>query len=92
MAKVFLKPGGGFTTFPNKSLKENTLQAALSEQAKCHPCGCDDCWCYETICCATTGETLARYYTGPIGGPYVQVIEPLDVAIPNLKALYNART
>lgn len=62
-----------------------------AEQAKCNACGCDDCRCYETICNATTGELLVRYYTGPEGGPYTEVIEPYDVGIENINTLYSNR-
>lgn len=68
-----------------------SLEQALSEQAKCDPCGCDNCLCYETICSATTGELLVRYYTGPEGGPYTEVIEPYETGIQNIQALYDAR-
>ena len=65
--------------------------ASLEELAKCDPCGCNGCKCYETICSATTGELLIRYYTGVIGGPYTEVIEDYETGIANIEALYVIR-
>lgn len=68
------------------------LHEALKYVAKDLPGGHDTDLGVETIISATTGEVLGRYYTGPVGGPYVQVIEPLDTAITNAKALLAARS
>ncbi|MCO6499669.1 MAG: hypothetical protein J5I47_04720 [Vicingus serpentipes] len=63
----------------------------MRELAGCNACGCDDCKGYETIIIASTGELAVRYYTGAQGGPYTEVIEPFDVGIANIQALYDAR-
>lgn len=89
MSKVQIK-GTPFTNTSGERLED--YEAVMAEQAKCHACGCDTCLGYETIICATTGELLIRYYTGALGGPYTQVIEPFDTGLANVKALYRART
>lgn len=96
MSKVSFKGGLVFTQKRNSrsatgNTAINTLEDALSEQAQCSPCGCDSCKGYETVTSAETGELLVRYYIGPEGGPYEEVIEPYDVGMENINALYEAR-
>lgn len=67
----------------------NQAQAKIAEDL---PGGHDVELGVETIISATTGEVLGRYYTGALGGPYTQVIEPLATAITNAKALLAARS
>lgn len=89
MGKIKIK-GTPFTN--NKGERIETYEDLQAEVAKCDCGGQDCCLGYETIISATTGELLMRYYTGPEGGPYVQVIEPFETGLTNVKALYRART
>lgn len=68
-----------------------TLKDAMAEQAKCGCAGQDCCYGYETMLHAETGDLLIRYYTGTTAAPVV-VVEPFDIGLPKVKALYNART
>lgn len=63
-----------------------TLEAAQSEIAKCHACGCDQCLGYMTQIDVETGVLMAYYIQD---GEWV--IEELEAAKVNLKALKAAR-
>lgn len=95
MAKPKFKQGIAFVpdrgSKPLGSRNIEDYSQLQAEQAKCNACGCNDCKCYETICSASTGELLVRYYIGPVGGPYEEVIEPLEQGLENINTYYNNR-
>lgn len=71
------------------------LNEALTEIAQCGPCGCDDCYGFETFINAETGELMIRYYTGTSHGNFTEHIELYDdetYGYAAVKALYLART
>lgn len=85
----------GYVTKEGKPIGSDNVSSfhdAMKYIAKDSPGGHDVSLGVETIICATTGEILGRYYTGVVGGPYTQVIEPLETAIANAKALLLARS
>lgn len=95
MGKVKFKKGLAFVDGKGKNKQTgsdniDSLQQALSEQAKCSACGCDDCLCYETICAADTGELYVRYLIYN-EGDYGVVIEPYEIGISHLKEYYASR-
>ena len=89
--RVLLEPG---TMRKNNSQIKgaglSTLDAALEEQAKCAPCGCDGCKGYTTLTNAETGELMVMYITG--SGPYTVNVADYDTGIAAVEALYTART
>lgn len=87
-----IKFGHGFAwRFKRSGKRQNidTLQEALTAQASCGPCGCDDCYGHWTQLNAETGELMAMWITGT--GPYTVNVDLYDNALPILKALKAAR-
>lgn len=70
------------------------LQDALTAQADCGPCGCNDCEGYTTQINSETGELMMLYITGAgtEGDPYVQNITTYTLGLPIVKALKADRT
>lgn len=69
------------------------LQDALSKQADCGPCGCNDCYGYTTQINAETGELMMLWIsgTGGEGDGFVLNIDTYDAGLATVKALYAAR-
>ena len=67
-----------------------SLQEALSAQADCSACGCDDCLGYWTNINTSTGDLVVLYVKN-VENVATLIIEPYDEGIVNLKALKAAR-
>lgn len=68
-----------------------SLEAAQAIMAECSPCGCNGCNGVRSDLNPETGELVGSYFTGPMGGPYIMVTEPLADAHKNANALVKAR-
>lgn len=83
----------GYMTTGNPKKSVETLGEALKIKANCGPCGCDDCYGYETFINAEDGELMIRYYSGT-SHPFTENVYKYDDptnGFAAVKALYLAR-
>jgi hypothetical protein len=93
--EVFIAKGYFWKTkgIAGRRIGIETLQAALTAQADCGPCGCDNCYGFTTHINAETGELMMKWITGTggEGDEFIENIDTYEVGLAAVKVLKAAR-